>query len=282
MKKRILEVVVISDLNLGTPECQAKELLVYLSSIKPKILVLNGDIISGQESDLNEFPPSHARVLKKLQLLSLEGTKIYYLKGDQDEFLRKSKNNIPGNFTIDKELFLQLDGKKTWILHGDVFDAPSKLTQRIRHSWKKGLDVLFAFRESKKPYLRQENATVISPVLYKPINNPERTSECHLERKAAERAIKKGIDTVICSHNHQPKKALYKNHSGQCLYLNSGDWMTHLSALEYTFKRWKLYSFKRDKLTAFYGDEALKDLTLSELHKDFWNRAEQNKQRTAS
>jgi predicted MPP superfamily phosphohydrolase len=44
MNKRKLEVAVISDVHLGTFGCHASELVSYLRSISPKLLVLNGDI----------------------------------------------------------------------------------------------------------------------------------------------------------------------------------------------------------------------------------------------
>ncbi|NNK12428.1 MAG: UDP-2,3-diacylglucosamine diphosphatase, partial [Flavobacteriaceae bacterium] len=235
MKKRKLEVVVISDTKLGKPECRAEELLIYLSSIKPKILVLNGDILGQPENNLDEYPRSHAKVLEKLRLFSLEGTKIFYLKGDQDMFLRKSKNNIPGICTIDKELFLQIDGKRVWILHGDVFDTPFYLSEYIRLYWKKGLEFLFANRDSKNRFPGDEKKTSMSITRNKTSNNVKESSNCLLEQRAVDRALRKGIDTVICGHNHQPKKAYHNNQNGQCQYLNSGDWVTHLTALEYAF-----------------------------------------------
>ena len=51
MDKRPMEICIVSDLHLGTFGCQAKELLNYLKSVKPKTLILNGDII-----DINYIP----------------------------------------------------------------------------------------------------------------------------------------------------------------------------------------------------------------------------------
>ena len=44
-KKRDVQVVVLSDIHLGTYGCHAEELLRYLKSIKPGKVILNGDII---------------------------------------------------------------------------------------------------------------------------------------------------------------------------------------------------------------------------------------------
>lgn len=77
--------------------------------------------------------------------------------------------------------------------------------------------------------------------------------------------IANGWDTVICGHTHNPVKEWIETKKGQCLYLNSGDWTEHLTALEYAFKRWKLYRYDEDKLSAFYADEELKSMNVNEL-----------------
>ncbi len=46
---------------------------------------------------------------------------------------------------------------------------------------------------------------------------------------------------MICGHIHQPKIQEFKNSKGSTLYLNSGDWIENLSALEYHNEAWRLY-----------------------------------------
>ena len=102
MKKRKVELVVISDVHLGTYGCHAKELLAYLSSIKPKTLILNGDIIDIWQFRKSYFPQSHLKVIKKIISLSSKGTKVYYLTGNHDEFLRKFTDLHLGNLSLTK------------------------------------------------------------------------------------------------------------------------------------------------------------------------------------
>lgn len=265
MKKRKPEVVVISDINLGTLECRADELLIYLSSIKPKILVLNGDIYGNSGNIPTKFPCSHIKVIKKLLSMYSGGTKIFYLKGDKDKFFRRTNSPTFGDFTIDKELVLDLDGEKTWILHGDVFKTNLNLAKWINPFRNKKSDLLYP-KVTEKQKAKGNSRMVVSQI-HKLSSDYEDASELidQMELKAVNKAIKKGVDTVICGHNHQPVKSIHKNSKGQCKYLNSGDWVKHLTALEYSFKRWKLYSFNLDKLTAFYGDEDLKSLSQSQV-----------------
>jgi len=70
---------------------------------------------------------------------------------------------------------------------------------------------------------------------------------------------------VVCGHLHKPAKQWVETPSGKTLYLNSGDWVEHLTALEYNFKRWKLYRYDEDKLSPFYADEDLKEMDISDL-----------------
>ncbi|MFN4198720.1 MAG: UDP-2,3-diacylglucosamine diphosphatase, partial [Flavobacterium sp.] len=63
---------------------------------------------------------------------------------------------------------------------------------------------------------------------------------------AAELAIENEYDYVICGHIHEPKMIRKVNKNGTTFYLNSGDWVENLTALEYNKKRWKLYRYDKD------------------------------------
>ena len=70
---------------------------------------------------------------------------------------------------------------------------------------------------------------------------------------------------MICGHIHQPKIEIIENNKGKTTYLNSGDWVEHFTALEYQFKRWKIYNYNKDKLIPFSVDEDLKELEVKDL-----------------
>ena len=87
--KRNVDVVVISDVHLGTYGCKAKELLRYLNSIQPKTLILNGDIIDVWQFKKSYFPKSHLKVIKKILSFVTKNTEVYYVTGNHDEMFRK-------------------------------------------------------------------------------------------------------------------------------------------------------------------------------------------------
>lgn len=58
---------------------------------------------------------------------------------------------------------------------------------------------------------------------------------------------------------------MYETKHGSCTYLNSGDWVENLTALEYSFKRWKIYHYNHDRLSPFFVDEDLKEMDMNDL-----------------
>ena len=74
MKKREVDLVVLSDIHLGTYGCHAKELLNYLKHIKPKQILLNGDIIDIWQFSKRYWPEPHMKVVRKILKFVSEGT----------------------------------------------------------------------------------------------------------------------------------------------------------------------------------------------------------------
>lgn len=247
LKKRKVEVVVISDVHLGTFGCHAKELYHYLSTIKPKTLILNGDIIDIWQFRKSYFPKSHLKVIKKIIDLASKGTEVYYITGNHDEMLRKFSDSKIGNFSIIDKLVLELDDKKAWIFHGDVFDASVQHSKWIAKLGGWGYDLLILANRSinwvlqkmgKEPYSFSKKIKANVKKAVKFISDFEVT--------ASELAIENNYDYVICGHIHEPKMIRKVNKKGTTFYLNSGDWVENLTALEYNKKRWKLYRYDKD------------------------------------
>lgn len=124
--KRKIDLAILSDLHLGTFGCHAQEILSYLQGIEPDMLVLNGDIIDIWQFKKKYFPPAHIHVVREILKMSERGVKVYYITGNHDEALRRYSGTSLGNLSIDDKLVLEVDGKRVWIFHGDVFDATTK------------------------------------------------------------------------------------------------------------------------------------------------------------
>jgi UDP-2,3-diacylglucosamine pyrophosphatase LpxH len=244
-KKREIEIVVISDVHLGTFGCHAKELLAYLQSVKPKTLILNGDIIDIWQFRKNYFPKSHLKVIQKIINLSSEGTEVIYLTGNHDEMLRKFSDVSIGNLKMADKIVLNLDGKKAWFFHGDVFDVSITKAKWLAKLGGWGYDILILLNQFINFWLLKFKKEKYS--LSKKVKNSVKKAIKYIqnfENVASDLAIENGYKYVVCGHIHQPKIIRKVNNNGTCLYLNSGDWVENLTALEYHKSKWTLVKYE--------------------------------------
>lgn len=247
MKKRKVEVVVISDVHLGTYGCHASELLSYLKSVQPEMLILNGDIIDIWQFNKSYWPDSHMQIIKCITGFLAQGVKVYYITGNHDEMLRKFVGFEMGSLQIVNKVVLNLDGKKTWIFHGDVFDVTMQNSKWLAKLGAKGYDSLILINRMFNYFSEGMGRGKLS--LSKKIKNSVKSAVKFIndfEQVAAEIAISNGYHYVICGHIHQPEIKKIKGKDGEVTYLNSGDWIENLTALEYNKGGWVLYQFNED------------------------------------
>lgn len=243
--KRNVELVVISDVHLGTYGCKAPELLRYLNSINPETLVLNGDIIDIWQFKKSYFPKSHQKIIKKILSLATSTTQVYYITGNHDEMFRKFTDFELGKLKVCNKLCLLLDQKKTWIFHGDVFDASVQHSKWIAKLGGKGYDFLIILNTFINIILEKLGKEKYS--FSKKIKNNVKKALKYIgdfEITASDLAIDNKYDYVICGHIHQPQIRAITNKYGSCTYLNSGDWIENLSALEYNQGNWNLFFYE--------------------------------------
>ena len=236
--------MVISDVHLGTYGCHAKELVQYLRSIRAKRILLNGDIIDIWQFSKSYFPSSHMKVLKELMRHLSKGTEVYYIPGNHDEMLRKFVGQRIGNLVIDNKVVLDLDGKKTWVFHGDVFDVSMKHSKWIAKLGGMGYDLLILFNRAVNMVLERMGREKVS--LSKKVKDSVKAAIAHVndfENTVSEIGIENGYDHVICGHIHRPEISTITTEHGSIEYMNSGDWVENLTSLEYDKGEWSLYVY---------------------------------------
>jgi len=246
-KKREVELVIISDVHLGTYGCHSEELLRYLKSIKPKRLILNGDIIDMWQFSKRYWPKSHMQVVKHITSLLAKGTKITYLTGNHDEMLRKFAGFKLGSFQIANKKVLSLNGQSAWIFHGDVFDVTMQYSKWLAKMGAIGYDMLIVINSFVNFILKSVGRGKIS--LSKRVKDSVKQAVKFInnfEQTAAEIAISNGYKYVICGHIHQPEMRKITTEKGEVMYLNSGDWVENLTSLEYHQGVWKIYRYSED------------------------------------
>lgn len=267
--KRSVEVAVISDTHLGTYGCKAKELLNYLRSIDPKTLILNGDFIDIWQFKKSYFPESHLEIIKYILNLSLTNCQVIYLTGNHDEFLRKFSPMTFGKIQLLDKYIFELDGKKAWVFHGDVFDSSVQHSKWIAKLGGIGYDYLIRLNNLSNWILSKMGREKYS--FSKKIKNNIKKAVKFIgdfEETASEMAIENKFDYVICGHIHQPQKREVTNSKGSCLYLNSGDWIENLTALEYNNGTWEIYYYENDLLIDLMNQIDEKPQQIPEQYKE--------------
>ena len=246
LQKRKVEILVLSDIHLGTFGCHAKELLYYLKSVKPQTVILNGDIIDIWNFNKRYWPKSHMKVVKHLMGWMGKGIKMYYITGNHDEMLRRFVGFEMGGMEIVNKVILELDGnKKAWFFHGDVFDVTMQYSKWLAKLGGFGYDLLILINRfvnfiSEKVFKKGKIS------LSKKVKNGVKSAVKFInkfEEVAAEIGINNGYDYVVCGHIHQPEIREISNAKGSIVYLNSGDWIENLTALEYNSGEWKIHHF---------------------------------------
>jgi len=264
MERRRLDVVIISDVHLGTYGCKAKELLNYLRSIQPDMLILNGDIIDGWQFNKRFFPILHMQVIKELMQFISNGTRVVYITGNHDEMLRRYTDLQMGSFSLTDKMVLEIDQKMTWIFHGDVFDnttqGSARLIAKLGSSGYGMLIIFNRFVNALLGFIGREKVSISKRVMMGVNRAVAKVND--LVQIAADLAIKKKYDYVICGHIHQPEIRTIENEEGKVVYLNSGDWVENMTALEYENKTWQLFHYDPKNFSGSSQTEASQTLNV--------------------
>ena len=245
-KKRKIDILVLSDVHLGTYGCHAKELLHYLKTIKPKTVILNGDIIDIWQFSKRYWPKSHMKLVKHMMEWMSKGTKVWYITGNHDEMLRKFAGLKLGSFRIVNKLVMDIGNEKqAWFFHGDVFDVTMQHSKWLTKLGALGYDTLILINRMAN-FVSEKMFNKGKLSLSKKIKNSVKTAIKFIndfEQTAADIAISNKYDFVVCGHIHHPEMKEIANEHGKVMYLNSGDWIENLSALECTNGEWSIYKF---------------------------------------
>lgn len=222
----------ISDVHLGTAGCKAEHLVEFLKSHSCDTLYLVGDIIDGWKLK-NHFywPQEHTNVVRKVLTKAKRGTRVYYVTGNHDEFLRKfvGFRLELGNIKFVNELVHQTaDGRRLLITHGDAFDVITRYhawiamagdslyegTMRFNYWFNKGRSLLGMRYWSLSAFAKQHVKTAVNVV-------------STFEESVARECKRRGLDGVVCGHIHHAEV----RDIGGVTYHNCGDWVESCTAL---------------------------------------------------
>jgi UDP-2,3-diacylglucosamine pyrophosphatase LpxH len=234
MKKKIKHYrsIFISDIHLGSGGCQASAADSFLKSHSCDNLYLVGDIIDGWKLRKRVYwPQEHSHVIRQIINKQRHGSKVVYITGNHDEFLREwldiqvDFESIEICNSCDHQ---GLDGKKYLVVHGDLFDGVHRMAKWISYLGDWSYSALLVLNRyynvmrhkfgfgywSLSAYLKRNVKGAIDFIF-------------EFETTLSKYCKSKGYDGVICGHIHT---AVIKEVDG-VVYMNSGDWVESCTAL---------------------------------------------------
>jgi UDP-2,3-diacylglucosamine pyrophosphatase LpxH len=220
----------ISDVHLGTPACQARILLDFLRHNDSEYLYLVGDIIDGWRLSRRIYwPQEHNDVLQKLLRKARKGTKVIYVPGNHDEFLRDYVDmHFGGVEVLADTVHITAAGKRLLVIHGDQFDGVVRYHKWLAHlgSWAYDMVVVLNTQFNRVRKLLGLPYWSLAGYLKRQVKEAGNFI-AQFETSLTDAARESGADGVVCGHIHQ---ARMKTVDG-ILYLNDGDWVESCTAL---------------------------------------------------
>jgi UDP-2,3-diacylglucosamine pyrophosphatase LpxH len=221
----------ISDLHLGSSQCQAEVLLDFLKFNESEKLYLVGDIIDFWSLSKKMFwPRSHNTVIQKLLRKARHGTQIIYVPGNHDENVRDYDNYIFGDIVVKQsDVHICLDGRRFLVVHGDEYDTIARHHRWVAKLGSTGYDFLLftnRFWGTLRRWLKIKSQFSLSAyVKYKVKNVVQFISE--YEQSIVETLKDENLDGVVCGHIHHAEI----KEIDRFLYLNTGDFVESCTAI---------------------------------------------------
>ncbi|MBC7779029.1 MAG: UDP-2,3-diacylglucosamine diphosphatase [Proteobacteria bacterium] len=221
----------ISDVHLGTKNCQAELLLRFLKSFRTDQLYLVGDIVDFWEFARSGiyWPASHNKVVRRVLKMARQGARVVFIPGNHDENLREYLPIRLGEIECVKDaLHTTADGRRIWVLHGDDFDLITKYHRWLAVLGDRGYVILLWLNRVLNR-IRQTFGfgywSLSAAVKYKVKRAVNFISD--FEQGLAQEARRRGVDAVLCGHIHHAEQ----RRIGEVLYLNCGDWVESCTAI---------------------------------------------------
>ncbi|GAB4262402.1 MAG: UDP-2,3-diacylglucosamine diphosphatase [Methylomicrobium sp.] len=231
MEKSFYRTIWISDLHLGSTQCQADVLLDFLKYNESEKLYLVGDIIDFWAlSKKMYWPTDHNTVIQKILRKARHGTHVVYVPGNHDENVRDYDSYVFGDIVVkNSDIHTMADGKKFLIVHGDEYDTIAQYHRWIAKLGSAGYDFLLEVNRLIR-FLRrllgvQSYFSLAAFVKFKVKNVVQFISD--YEQSIVNTLKKEELDGVICGHIHHAEiKAI-----DQFLYVNTGDFVESCTAI---------------------------------------------------
>jgi UDP-2,3-diacylglucosamine pyrophosphatase LpxH len=244
MKKKIKHYrsIFVSDIHLGSGGCQASAVNSFLKNHSCDNLYLVGDIIDGWKLRKKVFwPQEHSLVIRQIINKQRHGSRVIYITGNHDEFLRDwldIKVDFEAIEICDSCDHVGIDGKNYLVVHGDLFDGVHKMAKWISYTGDWAYSVLLYANKYYNSIRHSMGFGYWSLSAYLKSNVKGAVNFIFdFEETLSKYCKSKDYDGVICGHIHT---ATIKDIDG-IAYMNSGDWVESCTALvEHTNGGWEI------------------------------------------
>jgi UDP-2,3-diacylglucosamine pyrophosphatase LpxH len=223
--------IFISDLHIGSSQCQADVLLDFLKYNESDILYLVGDIIDFWALSKKVYwPKSHNTIIQKILRKARHDTRVVYVPGNHDENVRDYDEYVFGDIVVKNSVVhVTAAGKRLLVVHGDEYDTIAKYHRWIARLGSTGYDFLLELNRLLRAIRRflgiQSHFSLAAFVKFKVKNAVQFISD--YEQSIVATLIDEGLDGVICGHIHH---AEIKDMGG-FLYVNTGDFVESCTAI---------------------------------------------------
>jgi UDP-2,3-diacylglucosamine pyrophosphatase LpxH len=221
----------ISDLHIGSTQCQADALLDFLKHNDSDKLYLVGDIIDFWAlSKKMYWPRDHNTVIQKILRKARHGTQIIYVPGNHDENVRDYHDFVFGDIIVkNSDIHTTANGKRFLIVHGDEYDTIAKHHKWVAKLGSLGYDWLIELNRYIRFVRRllgvQSQFSLAAFVKYKVKNVVQFISD--YEESIVHSLRNEGVDGVICGHIHHAEIKPIEDF----LYVNTGDFVESCTAI---------------------------------------------------
>ena len=229
--------IILSDLHLGSKSCRDTDILDFLKNNTCERLILNGDIIDGWALKRGgTWKDNHTKIIRKILKMSETGTKVFWIRGNHDEFIKEFIPFTMSNIQILEDYqFISVNGKIVYCFHGDAIDVFMKEFKWIALLGSIGYDGALWLNRVYNNIRSWFGLPYYS--ISKDIKNGVKRATNFIndfENTAVKLGKKHQADITVCGHIHQPK--LEDN------YMNSGDWCENCTGLVETYEgEWRIY-----------------------------------------
>jgi len=220
----------LSDIHLGTRGCKADFLLDFIRHNDADYIYLLGDIIDGWRLRKNWYwPRQHNDVVQKILRRARKGSRVIYVPGNHDEFLRDYLDLQFGGIEVhDEAVHTTADGRKLLMLHGDRFDGIVKHARWLAllgdWAYESALVVNHYYNWVRRR-LGYSYWSLSAYLKHKVKNAVSFISD--YEQLVAAEAQRRDVDGVVCGHIHKAEMRYIEG----ILYCNTGDWVESCTAM---------------------------------------------------